>query len=238
MRHCFRATALYSAALLAAYLYPPASDAQPVLENEVSADGLHRVDPSIIDNAWLRVEWDLSRYTRIFVMPTVVLFRDIPDPPRNARAAEQTAAFPVNEPIQARLREVFGESFHAAMSKMQAFDVSSELGRDVLIVRGLLTDVVTGLPPDFAGSNVSTIRWAWEANVVIEIRDSMSDEVLARTLDRQRVEGPVDADQLWGLAPRITREWSQLLAGHLTALAGLYPSRLWRLQHPSEPSID
>ena len=238
MRHCFLAAALLTFTILAPFLHPDQSSAQPVLENEVTADGLHRVDPSIIEYGWLRPDRDLSRYTRMVVLPTVVLFREMPEPSRSAWSAAATTEFPVSELMQARLREAFGESFHEAMSGIRSYEVSDELGRDVLLVQGLLTDVVTGLPPDLAGSNVSTIRWVWEANIVIEIRDSMSDEVLARTLDRQRVDGPVDADSVWGLAPRITRRWSRLLAGRLNELSDFYPSRLWRLQQQSERGID
>ena len=59
------------------------------------------------------------------------------------------------------------------------------------------------------------------------------DEVLARTLDHQRVEGPFDADQMWGITSRIAQSWSRLLGTRLRELSGLYPSRLRRLQELS-----
>jgi len=121
---------------------------------------------------------------------------------------------------------------------MRSFELSSELGRDVLMVRGFLTDVVAGFPPDRSGSDVSTVRWAFEANVIIELRDSMSNEILARTLDRSRIEGPFDAELVRGLTPRFTQTWSSLLVTRLGELSDFYPSRLRRLQDESDFSSE
>ena len=214
------------------------SVAQPVLETgpdaEVTADGLYPVHPSIMPAAWVRLDVDLSRYTRIFFMPAVTQFREMPERRYTARRTDSRTEFPVSDLMRARLSEVFGESFYEAVSGVRSYELSDEPGRDVLMVQGFLTDVISGIPPDLAGSNVATVRWAWDANVVMELRDSMSDEVLARTLDQQRIEGPFDADLVWGLTPRIAQGWSRLLVRRLRELSSFYPSRLRRLQELSE----
>jgi len=200
-----------------------------ISEVEVSADGLHRVDPSLIAGTWLRPDADLSLYTRAFVMPTIVLFRETSAPSHSAWADSSRSEFPVSELMQSRLRETFGQSFHDAMPVQRAYDVADELGRDVVLVQAYMTDVTTGLPPDLAGANVISIRWIWDATLVVELRDSMSNEILARLQNRVRVDGPVDADRVWSLAPQITRMWSREMVGHLDELSDLYPSRLYRL---------
>ncbi len=210
------------------------SVAQPVLETgpdaEVTADGLYPVHPSIMPAAWVRLDVDLSHYTRIFFMPTVTQFREMPERRYIARRTDSRTEFPVSDLMRARLSEVFGESFYEAVSGVRSYELSNELGRDVLMVQGFLTDVISGVPPVLAGSNVSTVRLALEANIVIELRDSMSGEILARTLDHQRAEGPFDSDQMWGITSRIAQSWSRLLVRRLRELSGLYPSRLRRLQ--------
>ena len=135
--------------------------------------------------------------------------------------------------MRARLRELFGESFYDAVSGVRSYELSNELGRDVLMVQGFLTDVISGIPPGLAVSFNSTARWALEANIVIELRDSMSDEVLARTVDSQRIEGPFDARKMWLVTSRIAEGWSRLLVRRLRELSSLYPSRLRRLQELS-----
>ncbi len=221
--------ALASLGLLAATLPSPRAVAQAVSESEITADGLHRIDPTIMTNAWLRPDADFERYTRALVMPTLILFREIRTS-HSAWADSSRTMFPVSEIMQARLRETFGESFHATMDGQRVFEVADGVGRDVVLVHAYLTDVATGMPLDLAGSNVNTIRWVWEGNLIVELRDSMSDDVLFRAIDRQRVEGPVDADILWGLAPRVTQQWSRMMVEHIEDLSSFYPSRLYRLQ--------
>ena len=57
--------------------------AQPVLGTEpgaeVTADGLYPVHPSIMPAAWVKPDTDLSRYTRIFFLPTIVQYREATD---------------------------------------------------------------------------------------------------------------------------------------------------------------
>ncbi len=136
--------------------------------------------------------------------------------------------------MRARLRELFGESFYEAISGVRSYELSNELGRDVLMVQGFLTNVISGVPPDLPGLSVESVRWALEAHIVIELRDSMSGEVLARTVDRERIDGPVDGGLVWALTPRIAQGWSTLLVTRLRELSNLYPSRLRRLQEQAD----
>jgi hypothetical protein len=135
--------------------------------------------------------------------------------------------------LRLRLTEQFGESFYEAVSRVRSYELSSEPGRDVLMVQGFLTDVTSAVPPEVAGSSVSSVKWAFDANIIIELRDSMSDEILARTVDHQRVEGPFAEVEIWSLTPNIARRWSRLLVTRLRELSALYPSRLRRLQELS-----
>jgi hypothetical protein len=117
---------------------------------------------------------------------------------------------------------LFGEAFRQVFSATESFEVAEEVGRDVLIVRGLLTDVISGDPPSVAGSVSGDIGWAWEATIILELRDSMSDEILARTADRRRVEGPFAVGTISTLVtPRVAQTWSLLLAQRLQELAGV-----------------
>ncbi len=228
---------LFAAAGLVLLWHTGESGAQPVLETgpdaEVTADGLHPVHPSIMPAAWVRPDVDLSRYTRIFFMPIVVQFREIPERRYRIRRFDSRTEFPISDAMRPRLRELFGESFYEAVSGVRSYELSDELGRDVLMAQGFLTDITSGVPPDVTGSNIGTVRWALNANIVLELRDSMSGEVVARTVDHQRIEGPFDAAQVWALAPRIAHGWSTLLIRRLRELSDLYPSKLRRLQELS-----
>ena len=227
------------AALLVAVLGTAVQpSAQPVSDVEITADGLHRIDPAVMPNAWINTESDITQYARAFVMPTVVMYRDLRPPSHSSWADMNRSAFPLSEHMQKRLQESFGESFHEMMDGQRVFEVADALGRDVVLVRGYLTDVATGMPLDLAGSDVDVVRWAWEANLIIELRDSMTDDVLFRAADRQRIEGPLDPDTLFGLAPQVTRRWSRIMVDRLQELSTFYPSRLYRLQERARAAED
>jgi len=44
---------------------------------DVTEDGLHRVDASLVRDAWARPGVDLSTYRAIYIMPTGVSFRSV-----------------------------------------------------------------------------------------------------------------------------------------------------------------
>jgi hypothetical protein len=200
-----------------------------VSDVEVTADGLHRVDPALLRSTWLLPDADLSLYTHAFVMPTFTVFREIPQTSTNAWKDRSRSVFEVSENMQVRLRETFGEAFHEAMARQRDYEIADGLGRDVILVQAYMTDVTTGLPPEHAGNDVISIRWIWEANLTLELRDSMSNQILARIRARERVDGPVNADRLYSLAPQIMRRWSGRLLEQLDALSSFYPSRLYRM---------
>jgi hypothetical protein len=55
---------------------------------DITGDGLHRVDPSIMGAAWVRPDLDLSRYDRVYLMSTAMQFRDVRDRKYNVRSME------------------------------------------------------------------------------------------------------------------------------------------------------
>lgn len=189
---------------------------------EINEDGLHRVDRSVIVGAWVKPDLNLSGYTKIFFMPTVVLFRNIDDRQANQFSVGIDEIYPVSEGMQAQVRERFGAALHDAISDVESYALTDQVGRDVLLVQGRLLDMISAVPPDVTGSrSVKSVRWAWEATVLIEIRDSMSDEILARTVERQRAEGPIDVSDVSMLTPRLIDNWARRLARNVQELSEL-----------------
>lgn len=187
----------------------------------VSEDGLHRVDASVMAATWVKPDLDLSGYERIFFMPTIVVFRNLDDAQANQFNVQTGEIYPVPEARQEQIRADFGEDFHDAVSGLDAYDLTDRVGRNVLLVRGELLDMISGVPPDLAGSRSGTLRWAWEATLLVEIRDSMSDEILARTVERQRADGPIAINEVSVLTPRLIDNWAHRLSRSVGQLAEL-----------------
>jgi hypothetical protein len=189
---------------------------------EVSEDGLHRLDRSEIVGAWVKPDLDLSGNSKIFFMPSVVTFRDLDSGQSNQFTAGTDEIFPVATAQQDSMRSQFAEDLHDALDDSDVFELTDQLGRDVLLVRGSLLDIISAVPPDVSGSRVvGSIRWAYAATVMIELRDAMSDEVLARTVERQRADGPIEVSEVSVLTPRLLDNWARRLARNVDSLAEL-----------------
>ncbi len=186
---------------------------------EVTEDGLHRVDRSILDAGWVKPDLNLARYTKILFMPTGVSFRAVDD--RTYSVIDTSTVFPISDEMKGRLRTVFRQTFYEELAEIESYEMYDGVGRDVLMVQGFLVDVISGIPPDDSGVISRDIRRPWEASIVIELRDSMSNDILARTLDRQRADGPIAIAAVWDNTRRLIRSWSLLLCRRLEELSDL-----------------
>lgn len=199
--------------------------AQPILatgeDAEITADGLQRIHRSIMDAAWVKPGIDLSSYSKVLFMPVAVTFRDVRELPPTAYGRDNDTEFPLDDAAKVRLSTLFGESLRDELAATDAYELYDGVGRDVLMVRGFLTDVASGVPPEVAGVDVDRVRWILEANIIIELRDSMSDEVLARTADRQRAIGPFERLMVPEETRRLVQRWSRLLRTRLEELRRL-----------------
>ncbi len=225
MKRRIPTTILSSAAGLVLFWYAGGSGAQPILatgpDAEVTEEGLHRVDPSIMEGAWVRPDLDLSRYTRILLMPTAVQFRDVPELPYNPRSAIGTTEFPLDDEKKEWLRGVWRQAIDAEFGQKESYELYEGVGSDVLVVQAFLVDVVSRIPPDYAGSIVTMVRDPWIARVVLELRDATTVELLARTVDRRYGEGLMDAGTVWMRTEDLLEVWAGVLSERLEQLSDL-----------------
>ncbi len=139
MRRRIQMTILSAAAGLMLLWYAGGSDAQLVLkvgpDAEITVDGLHRVEGTTIDAAWVKPNLDLSRYTKIYMMPTDIHYRVVADRVYSVRARDSEQEFPVSDTGKARLRRMFSETFSEALAEVSSYEMSNDLGLDVLMVQ-------------------------------------------------------------------------------------------------------
>jgi len=199
--------------------------AQPPLaagdDAEVTGDGLHRVDASVMAAAWVRPDLDLSRYTSLYYTPAMVGFREVADRRYSEFSASSESVFFVGETEQNRLLQMFGTAFYEDREDVESFEISTDVGRDVLMIRALFLDVVSGVRPTVPGASTSFVNTPWEGTLVLELRDSMSNNVLARTSERERARGPIEIDSLWIRSQQEVGRWSEILYRRLEELLEL-----------------
>ncbi len=201
------------------------SGAQPILatgsDADVTAEGLHRVHPSIMEAAWVKPDLDLSRYTRILLMPTAVQFREADERSYNARTSISLTEFALDDDKKEWLRGVWRRAVDAQFAQKQSYELGYEVGSDVLVVQGFLVDVVSHIPPDSAGSNFTVVTDPWIASVVLELRDATTAELLARTMDRSHGTGQMTTGTVWILTDNLVQRWAQILSERLEQLSDL-----------------
>ena len=164
----------------------------PRLGSEQRFDGLVVVENARASAAWINPDFDLSIYSKVKLQGAGIEYR-----PTRGRSTRATATeFPLTDAAKARLREIMQDAFREEMARSERVELTDESGPDVLLV------------------------WGGGATLVIELRDSESNAILARIVDRraaERISGgfPSNAATNTGEVRRLARTWARLLRQRL-----------------------
>jgi hypothetical protein len=200
----------------------PTIDTSP--EAEVTFDGLHEVKGGSADQAWARPATDISQYSKIMLQGAGIEYRPGGESGRSLSARSRGGPYEVTEDQKARLRAVVAEEFLEELSKSEHFTIVSEPGPDVLLVRGAILDVVSWVPPEPIGRGAIYISEVGEATLVLELRDSITEAILARAVDRRAAEAATsmsESNRARNTAEvrRMVGVWARLLRERLDQFA-------------------
>jgi hypothetical protein len=189
---------------------------------EVTADGLVRVKKSVADAAWVKPDFDLTPYTKLMIVSGGVSFKKLK--PVSKYQARNETEFPVSQENQQKFKDVMKEEFVKELSKLKRYQIVDKPGPDVLTLVGAVIDVVSNVPPDidsaqFAGRGGVYLTDVGDATLVIELRDSQSNEVLGRAADRRAAESPfvfeVNNVTAWTQVHLLAQAWASTLRKRL-----------------------
>ena len=192
----------------------------------VTFDGLHKVKGSRADEAWARPGLDLSGYSKIKLQSAGIEYRPGGEKRRSWRARTGGETYEVTESQKERLRTILAEAFRDELSKSGRFTLVNESGPDVLLIRGALLDVVSYVPPEPIGRVDIYLRSVGEATLVLEIRDSITDAILVRVVDRKAAEdigGRLqESNRVTNTAEvrRLAKRWASALRKRLDEFGG------------------
>lgn len=181
-------------------------------------DGLQRLEESVLDEAYVRRDIDLSGYGRILIDPVTVSYRR---PPSRAtgRASSGTGNFALTNRQMTELKSIFQEAFDDAMSKEEGWEIVEEPSPDALRVHAQLIDLVVEVPTSQGTSRseffVSRIG---EVTLVVELRDSESGQILARGVDRRSIGSSAGGRLFRATTVGARRDVRQLFDGWATLL--------------------
>jgi len=182
---------------------------------EVTHDGLTRVDRSTMDMAWVKADLDLRPYNKLMLAGAEIQYRLVDDDGRHYRPGrDDRTEFPISDEGKAMLREVVAEQFREELAKSERYELVTAPGPGTLLLVGTLIDVVSKTPPDDAPGNYDVyLSEVGEATLILELRDSVTNEVLARTADRRAAESmpgaiSVNTVTVWSEVRRLERSWA------------------------------
>ena len=199
----------------------PTIDTSP--EAEVTFDGLHEVKGGKADQAWARPDLDLTQYSKIMLQGAGIEYRPGGESGRSFSSRSRGGPYEVNERQKTQFRALVVNVFLEELSESEHFTLVDEAGPDVLLIRGAVLDVVSWVPPEPIGRGEVLISKVGEATLVLELRDSITEAVLVRAVDRRAAESYGLYGNLSLSSPvtnqadvkRVVRIWAQLLRRRL-----------------------
>lgn len=196
---------------------------------ELTHDGLTRIDNTVMDAVWARTDIDIRGVTKIMFEGVGVEYRAVSGPysgragTTSVRRSSQTE-FQLDAETRALFEQEIRSAFLEEMGRSNVFTIVDEPGPDVLLIRGGLLDVISRVPPETVGRSRMFIDRVGEATLVLEIRDSESNAILVRAVDRRAAERTgqqmVESNRATNRAEvrRLGRRWATILSSGLERL--------------------
>ena len=193
----------------------------------VTADGLHRIQSTRVGAAYLKPGASFAEFDAIIVDPVTVSYKS---PPRQASSSNRSRGnFALNDSQMDRLKRIFQEVFQGELEKSQDYQLVTEPGPTVLRVSGHIVDLVVDVPPQRGGERDFVVS-AGEMTLILDVRDSVTREPLARVADRRAIQpasaGPgrvyySNPARNWGEVRNRLQRWASILREGLDYLKQL-----------------
>ena len=150
---------------------------------EVNYEGLATVPSRAFGVAQVRPDTDFGHYSRLQLGVPELAYRT-PD-----RAERQ---FPLSEEQMDRFRDGLMAAFDAEFTGFKELDIVDEPGPDTLLLDIRVADIVATVAPSAvgrAGRAAALLEASAAAVIIVEVRDSESNEILARGVDASTASG-------------------------------------------------
>ena len=191
---------------------------------ETTFDGLVRIDNARFAGAWIDPDVDLKQYNKIIPGGAEFEFRNVQKMSATAARRSNEREFWISDSNKQRLIDTVTEVFNEELQKSEHFTVTDEPAPDALIIVGGLHDIVSQVPPEDVGRSEVWLRSVGEATLVIELRDSLSNEVVYRAVERRAAENignqmiRANTATTWAEVRRWARRWAVRLREGLDSI--------------------
>ena len=98
--------------------------------------------------------------------------------------------FAVNEESKKQFEEIVNSAFVKELGRSKIFELVDKVGPDTLLVRAMVVDIVSNVPPSFTGTADIHLSSVGEATFIFELIDSETGEVQATVGERRLIQPP------------------------------------------------
>jgi hypothetical protein len=154
---------------------------------DVTFDGLREVTHTAFAHVWARPGLSLAGYTKVMLQGASVEYRPGGETSRRSMIRSTGVEFALAEDENARVREIVSKEFADELRESEKFILVDEPGRDVLLIRAGLLDVVSYVPPEPIGRGDTYLTEIGRVTLVLEIRDSVTQAIYVRAIDRDAI---------------------------------------------------
>jgi hypothetical protein len=156
------------------------------LDEIAQQSGLVRTKVKGIDLVYKRADATLTKYNKLLLKPVTVSFSKNFDPGQSSSLYKMNP--PDREKIKTELAEQFAKVFTKELQEKGGYQMVDESGADVLEVRAAIVNLYINAP-DVSMQTAGRVKVyttdAGEMTLVMELRDSVTDAILAQVYDRR-----------------------------------------------------
>lgn len=141
---------------------------------------------------WVAPDADFSKYDKLYLWEAEFQFRDV-GPARRTRSTMMNTRqreFGISDADREAFEEIVSDAFVKEIQKAKNFKLADELGPKTLIMRGAVLDIISRVPPEFAGRSEVYMSNFGEATLVLELLDGQTGAVLAVVAERRAFQRP------------------------------------------------
>jgi len=203
----------------------------PALAADVpeSWDGLVQVKPKRMDAAHLLPGADFRSYTKVMIDPTEVAFQKdwqkrINDNRRLSDRVDDEQARKILAAARANFDDVFVQEFTRA-----GYTIVKEPGPDVLRLSTAVVNLYVNAPDTMTSArSYSFTTEAGEATLILEVRDSLTNALMGRAIDRRETQGAAGMQRSTSVTNQaefraLFRQWASIAVKGLEELKAHSP---------------
>jgi hypothetical protein len=234
----FPRSAAAASALLAVAVFACAKQPPPEMQiesgpgAEITADGLHRVSNSLFEDAWVKPDADFAAYGEIMLDLVSISYKR---KPTTTRYPGTKSNFALTKGQMEDFKRYFREAFERELSEGEHYELVETAGPQTLRVAAEIIDLVIKVPTQVTtGSERLFTSSTGEMTLLMELRDALSGEILARVSDRREARAPgagAPSDLYYSSVVsqaedvrRVFRRWAQILKARLDQIHELEPT--------------